>query len=56
MIYHVHTEMRQSLICGVEFLVCPTNNYVMETGPWFKVSSETLEEPEIEPATPGLQD
>ena len=28
----------------------------METGPRFKVSSERLEEREIEPATPGLQD
>ena len=28
----------------------------METGPWFKVSSERLEERGVEPVTPGLQD
>ena len=27
----------------------------METGPWLKVSSDRLEKPGIEPATPGLQ-
>ena len=28
----------------------------METGPQLKVSSDILVKPEIEPATPGLQD
>ena len=27
----------------------------METGPWFIVTSDGLEKPEIEPATPSLQ-
>ena len=33
----------------------PTNNYVMETGPRFIVSSERLDERRIELATLGLQ-
>ena len=36
------------------FYVSPTSK-VIRTGPWFKVSSETLEKPGIELTTPGLE-